>query len=112
MNSITKREIDKVVGQIVKKYRIRENLTQEELAEMIHISQKYVSRVETGIAGIGDDTLIKCINVLGITPNTLYEEFITNEKIKKQVNISKKINELSVKKLDFLEKFIEILKDM
>ena len=112
MDSITKGEIDKVVGQIIKKYRIKENLTQEELAEKIHISQKYISRVETGVSGIGDETLIKCINVLGITPNTLFEEFITNETIKKQMSISKEINELSVRKLDFLEKFIEILKNM
>lgn len=112
MKNISKREIDIVRGKIVKKYRLEMGLTQDELAQKLDLSSKYISRIENGISGLGDETLIKYINFLGITPNILYEELITNEDVKKQLEISKQINELSPDKLHFLIKFIALLKDM
>lgn len=50
------------------------------------------------------------LNELEITPNVLYAEFMTNENIKKQIQISKDISMLPENKLDFLIDFIEILK--
>jgi len=112
MDNITKKEIDAVVGKIVREYRLKRNLTQEELAENLGLTTKYISRIENGASGLGDETLIKYIDYLGITPNSLYEEFLTNENIKRQLEISKEINKLPENKLDFLVEFIEILKNM
>ena len=112
MGNISKKEIDIVRGKIVKKYRLKMGLTQDELAQKLGLNPKYISRVENGISGLGDETLIKYINFLGIPPNILYQGLITNETIKKQLEISKQINELSPDKLQFLIKFIALLKDM
>lgn len=110
MENITKKEIDKVVGKVIKEFRVKQGLIQEELAEKLNTSQKYISRIESGSSGLGDVILIKCLNELEITPNALYAEFMTNENIKKQIQISKDISMLPENKLDFLIDFIEILK--
>ena len=83
MKDLNKKEIDKVVGKVIKEFRIKKGLIQEELADRLNTSQKYISRVENGASGLGDAILIKCLNELEIAPNTLYEEFMTNENIKK-----------------------------
>lgn len=112
MKNITKKEIDRIVEKIVKEYRLKLDLTQAELSENLGLTEKYISRIENGVSGLGDETLIKYINFLGISPNTLYKEFLTNENIKKQLEISKEINELPENKLDFLLNFIRLLKNM
>lgn len=112
MEELTKKEIDKVVGKVIKKFRLKQGLIQDELAEKLNTSQKYISRIENGSSGLGDAILIKCLNELEITPNVLYAELMTNENIKRQIQISKDISELPENKLDFLINFIEILKKM
>lgn len=59
MNAEVKSEMDKVFGMILKKYRLELNLTQAEMSEKLGISEKYVSRVETGMGGISKETLAK-----------------------------------------------------
>lgn len=112
MDDLTKKQIDKVIGEIAKEHRLQMGLTQEQLAEQLNLTTKYISRVENGAAGLGAETLIKYIDFLGITPNTLYQQFLTNENLKKQLEISKEINKLPENKLNFLIDFIEILKKL
>ena len=112
MNSLTKEDIDKSIGQVLKRFRRSYRLTQEKISEQVGISLKYVSRIENGNGGISTETLIKYMNSLGITPNTIYKDFIENEKVKKQIELSEKLNSLSEEKLIFLSTIIELLKDL
>ena len=112
MDSISKEEVDKTIGQILKKYRKNYHLTQEKISEQVGISLKYVSRIENGNGGISTETLIRYMNTLGITPNTIYKEFIHNEKIKKQIEISEKLSDLPEEKLIFISTIIELLKNL
>lgn len=112
MNSLTKEDIDKSIGQVLKRFRRSYRLTQEKISEQVGISLKYVSRIENGNGGISTETLIKYMNSLGITPNTIYKDFIYNEKVKKQIELSEKLNSLSEDKLIFLSTIIELLKDL
>ena len=66
MKSITKTDIDKVLGEIFKEYRLKNNLTQEKIAEKLGISVKYISRIENGIGGVKVETLVKYMNILNI----------------------------------------------
>lgn len=88
MESFTKSDIDKYIGQTVKDYRIEAGLTQEKLSEQLGISLKYISRLENGYGGIKTQTIIKCMNILGIEPNILFSKFITNEYIKNNIKLS------------------------
>ena len=112
MNAEVKSEMDRVFGSILKEYRNKYNLTQSELAEKLDISEKYVSRIETGNGGISKETLAKYMNILGISPNTMYKEFINNPKIKTEIEISEKITSLSVDKLNVILEMINLIKDL
>ena len=112
MSSITKSDIDKVFGKVLKEFRVKNHMTQEQLSEKLGISLKYISRIENGNSGIKTKTLINYMNILGITPNTIYSEFINNNSIKQKVELSKKIESLSVEKQTFIDSIIDLLKDL
>jgi len=110
MNSVSKSDIDRNFGKILRDFRIKNKLTQEQLSEKLGISLKYISRIENGNNGVKTQTLINYMNILGITPNTIYSSFIDNEIILKDIQISEKISSLSDEKKDFLNSIIDLLK--
>lgn len=112
MDSVSKSDIDKIFGKILRKFRIKSGLTQEQLAEKLGISLKYISRIENGNNGIKTQTLIKYMNILAITPNILYSEFINNPEVKKNIELSEKINSLSDEQKDFISSVVDLLKNM
>ncbi len=111
MDSFSKTEIDKFFGKIIKEYRIKSELTQEELAEELGISIKYVSRLENGYSGIKRQTLINCMNLLGISPNVIFSEFITNKDVINKIEISNKLEKLSPKQINFVNGIIELIEN-
>lgn len=112
MNSVSKSDIDKNFGKILRDFRIKNKLTQEQLSEKLGISLKYISRIENGNNGVKTQTLINYMNILGITPNTIYASFITNNEIIKNIEISEKLSSLSEDKKDFLNSMIDLLKNL
>ena len=109
MNSISKSDIDKTFGKILKDFRLKNGFTQDIMAEKLGISLKYISRIENGYSGIKTSTLINYMNLLGISPNTIFGNFITNKNIQKQLEISKKLNQLSTEKVNFVDNMIDLL---
>ena len=112
MSSVSKSDIDKNFGRILRDFRIKNNLTQEQLSEKLGISLKYISRIENGNNGVKTQTLINYMNILGITPNTLYASFISEEGAAKNVEISEKMNSLSNEKKEFISSIIDLLKEL
>ena len=109
MNSILKSDIDKTFGKILKDFRVKKGYTQEVMAEQLGISLKYISRIENGYSGIKTQTLINYMNILGISPNTIFKEFMTNKDSIKQIKISEKLNYLTEEKLNFVDNIIDLL---
>ena len=63
------------LGQKIRNMRLRRNLTQEELAEKVDISQRTLSGIETGENFVTAETLDKLVEAL----ETTFEElFATN----------------------------------
>jgi transcriptional regulator with XRE-family HTH domain len=60
------KEIIKKIAFNIKVERMRKNLTQFQLAEMIEVHEKYIGRVESGNQNITLKTLIKLANALKI----------------------------------------------
>ena len=84
MKSLKKQDIDKVLGEVFKEYRVKNNLTQEKIAEKLGISVKYISRIENGTGGVKVETLVNYMNILGDfikRVNSLYPEDIDNHEI-------------------------------
>lgn len=112
MNSVSKSDIDKVFGNILREFRIKSGFTQEQISEQLGISLKYISRIENGNNGVKTQTLINYMNILGINPDTLYSEFITNPEVKENIKLSEKINSLSKEKKLFVSSIIDLLNDL
>ena len=92
MENITNEQINKVFGMIFQQYRLKNNLTQEKLAEELSKSTKTISQLETAKDGTSKMTDINLMNFLGIAPNVLYKDFITNPELKQKIEISEKID--------------------
>lgn len=112
MSSISKSDIDKNFGKILRDFRVKNKLTQEQLSEKLGISLKYISRIENGNNGIKTQTLINYMNILGITPNTIYTSFITNKETAKNIEISEKLASLTDEKKDFINSMIDLLQNL
>ena len=111
MKSEKKVDIDKILGEIFKEYRIKNNLTQEKIAEKLGISVKYISRIENGTGGVKVETLVNYMNILGISPNVIFEKLITNENLKAQMKLSKKASGLTNEKINFIISVIDLLEN-
>lgn len=112
MENLTNEQINKAFGMTFQKYRLKNNLTQEKLAEELSKSTKTISQLETAKDGTSKMTDINLMNFLGITPNILYKDFITNPELKQKIEISEKIDELTNDKIQALYKIIDVLKDL
>lgn len=111
MDSISKSDIDVNFGNQIREYRNKLGLTQDELSEQLDISLKYISRIENGKGGIKTQTLINCLNILGISPNSLYKDFITNPSLKENIELTEKISTLSNEKKALISSIIDLLED-
>ena len=105
-------KINKNFGIIFQNARLNKKLTQEQVAELLSKSTKTISQIETAKDGTSKKTDIDFMNLLDITPNELYKDFITNENLKNKIFVSEKISSLSPEKIDAILKIIEVIKDI
>ena len=99
-------------GNIIKEARESYNYTTEECAEKLGISVKYISRIENGTGGVKVETLVNYMNILGISPNVIFEKLIIHKDLETQMKLSKKASELSDEKLDFIISVIDLLENI
>lgn len=111
MKQVSKSDIDEKFGKILREFRVRKGLTQEQLSEKLGISLKYISRIENGNNGIKTQTLIKYINILGFTPNTIYKDFIENKDVKYDIELAETICSLPKGKKEFIKNILPALVD-
>lgn len=89
----------KYIAQIIQNARRKEGLKQSELAEKIGISEKHLSKIETGKNYPALDTFLKLLNVLNLTlgdfglqnisesyPNKLFLQKVINNSSKEQLD--------------------------
>lgn len=66
----------KNIGRKIKLARTNANYTQEQLAEKISLSTRYISQLERGIAFGSATTITNICKTLNINPNFLFEDSI------------------------------------
>lgn len=59
------------VGEAIKKARLRQNLTQEELGERVGVKRSQICKLENGKSSITLSTMNRVFKALGITTATL-----------------------------------------
>lgn len=104
-------DIKKSFGEKVKRLRQKRNLTQEQLAEMIDISPRNLSKIEVGGCFVKADTLEKLLKALDVST----EELFANDHIKSKDELLEGINfYVNSAKDDYkmLERIYKILRDL
>ena len=92
-------ELRKSIGKKIKLARARANYTQEELAEKLSLSPRYISQLERGIAFGSATTITSVCNALNISSDFLFEDIIKSTD-------SKKVSDLI--SYSFLENYMQL----
>lgn len=93
------RDLRKNIGKKIKLARSKANYTQEELAEKLSLSPRYVSQLERGIAFGSATTIISVCKALNISSDFLFEDLI-------QSTNSKTLNDLMSQ--SFVENYLKL----
>ena len=70
----------KIIGDRIRKARIDNNLTQENLAEKLDVSVAFVSRIECGTTHVNLTRLSEICSILGIDEGQILNGVSTNSK--------------------------------
>ena len=100
----------KITGQIIKKYRKNQKLTQEELAEKIGISEKHLGQIERGVFQPNIVNFFKIIEILKIDLSEFGIYLNHSDSLKKE-ELIKTIYSLNSKQIDLCTALIEAVKE-
>ena len=73
------RNLRKSIGKKIKLARAKSEYTQEQLAEKLSLSPRYVSQLERGIAFGSASTIISICKTLNINSDFLFDDLIKND---------------------------------
>lgn len=97
------------LGKRVKFYRKKMNITQEQLGNLIGISQKHISNIECAASIPTIKTIVKICNVLHVTPNQLLMEAIKFDYPERFSEIASMIENCSLEQLADITKYIHFI---
>ena len=97
------------IGTKIQNRRRALKMTQEEFAEKIGISFKYVGMIERGLRIPKLETFIKIANVLGVTPDYLLADYITAKEDKQNAELNERIERLSESDRKHILEVIDLL---
>lgn len=104
-------QIKKTFGEKIKRLRKAKNLTQEQLAEMINIAPKNLSKIEVGACFVSAETLDKLVEALDTTTEELFANNHIKEPTELLSGIYKNLNKINEnqKKLELIYKIVEFV---
>lgn len=71
-----KKEFDKEIGVLIKKFREKQNISTKLFSERTMISEAYIRQIENGCYGLSLSKFIIICNALEISPYSIIDEFI------------------------------------
>lgn len=85
------------IGNICLEYRLKNNLTQNQVAELTGLEPRHISQIERGLSKGSIDTLLKFCNAYKITPDIILYDLL-DDSIKSSISIyDEKFKKLSKK---------------
>lgn len=82
-------ELDyKAIGKRIKIARIKADLTQERLAEMVEISPTHMSNIETGTTRVSLSAIVSLANALSVTVDDLLCDSVIKAKVQFEKDIA------------------------
>lgn len=100
------------IGQRIKTIRTKKGLTQEQVAEMVGISQKHLSRIEKGYHKPRFDMIIKIAEALNVPTDAFARDLSDSDVDVFIEGIRPSIEKLNEKQLEYLRKNIVLLVEM
>lgn len=67
------------IGKKFQEYRLKNHLTQNEVAELTDLEPRHISQIERGFSKGSIDTLIKLCNAYHITPDIILYDLLNDE---------------------------------
>ena len=95
------------IGKIIKRERLKLNLTEEQLAEKIEITPNHLSAIERGVSGISLETANKLCGEFNISLESLMSEKINSDD-NQLLLITDKLKKVNPKYFPQLEKLINL----
>ncbi|HEY9060045.1 MAG TPA: helix-turn-helix transcriptional regulator [Pseudobacteroides sp.] len=99
----------KKLGSRIRIVREKKRLTQEQLAEMVELSNNYISNIELNRSIPSLDTLVKICNALEVTPDYILIDSIYTSKEYIKDEIAKNLNKCNEKSIKIISKFISLI---
>lgn len=106
-----KKEIAKMIGNNINKYRKNLKLTREQLAEKSHITSSHLYQLEIGNSVPSIITIIDICNALNITPAQLTDDVLYNSVNKFTETIANDFDKLSDKNKDIIIQLIKYMEN-
>ncbi len=66
-------------GEVVRKIRMEQNISQEELGYLCGLHRTYISDIERGIRNVSLDNIEKIAKALNVPPKNLFDFSILND---------------------------------
>lgn len=102
-----KSDITKHIGNKFQEYRLKNNLTQNQVAELTGLEPRHISQIERGLSKGSIDTLLKLCNAYKITPDIVLYDLL-DEDLKNNVSIyEEKFKKLTKKDKESILHFID-----
>lgn len=99
--------INEHIGKVCQQYRLKNNLTQNQVSELTGLEPRHISQIERGLSKGSIDTLIKLCNAYKITPDIILYDLLDDE-IKNSVSIyDEKFKKLSKRDKESILHFID-----
>ena len=98
------------IGKRIQKYRTAAKLTQEQLAEIIGISQTHLSRMEQGYHNPHFDIIIAIAKAVNIPIDFLADDYENTDSMSFFNSVKADLEELTPKQLEMLKDTIYIIK--
>ena len=104
---MNKSNINSHIGKICQEYRLKSNLTQNQVSELTGLEPRHISQIERGLSKGSIDTLLKLCNAYKITPDIILYDLLDDE-LKNSVSIyDEKFKKLTKKHKESIIYFIE-----
>ena len=105
-------ELDyKAIGKRIKIARIKADLTQERLAEMVEISPTHMSNIETGTTRVSLTAIVSLANALSVTVDDLLCDSVVKSKVQFEKDIAGILADCDEYEIRMVKDMAQVLKE-
>ena len=101
------KDIGKHIGSTLHEYRLKNHLTQNQVAELTGLEPRHISQIERGLSKGSIDTLLKLCNAYSITTDVVLFDLLDNKIKKSNSYYNDNFNKLSNKDKETINHMIE-----